>query len=154
MKTLASNKKAFYDYEVSDTYTGGLELKGWQVKSIKSGNVSLKESYCYIMDGEIFVRNLNISLWPSMGEFEKKQAEKGLADIKILLHKAEIERVAGKLKQKGFTLIPTKLLLDRGWIKIEIGLAKGKKEYDKRRKIREKDRKRDLQRDLSGSKYF
>ncbi len=154
MKTLASNKKAFYDYSVSDTYTGGLELKGWQVKSIKSGNVSLKESYCYIMDGEIFVRNLNIGLWPSMGEFEKKQAEKDLTDVKVLLHKSEIERIAGKLKQKGFTLIPTKLLLDRGWIKIEIGLAKGKKEYDKRKKIQEKDRKRDLQRDLSGSKYF
>jgi SsrA-binding protein len=151
MKIIAKNRKAYYNYEILDKKIAGMVLRGWQVKSIKAGNASFADAYCFIHKGEMYLRGLHISDWPGMGEFEKKQKNE---DIKLLLKQREIDRWHGKLKQKGLTVVPLALGLSRGYVKIEIGLAKGKQKHDKRKRLKEKQQKRDLERDLSNQKYF
>ena len=145
MRVIATNKKALFNYELLETYEAGLVLTGSEVKSIREGRVSLKESYAEIVDGEVFLVNCHISPYPAANIFNHEPKRRR----KLLLHKREIKRLMGRTTEKGYTLVPTKLYLsDRGKVKIEIALAKGKKAYQKREAIRERDREREMRAEL------
>jgi SsrA-binding protein len=145
MRVIATNKKAIFNYEILETYEAGLVLTGSEVKSIREGRVSLKESYAEIRDGEVFLVNCHISPYPAANIFNHEPKRRR----KLLFHRREIKRLMGRTTEKGFTLIPTKLYLnDRGIVKVEIALAKGKKAYQKREAIRERDRERELRAEL------
>lgn len=145
MKIIAKNKKAYYNYEILESYEAGVSLVGSEVKSIREGRISLKESYAEIKDNETFLINCHVSPYESASQFNHKP----LRERKLLLHRREIKRLTGKIKEKGLTLIPTKVLInDKGRVKIEISLAKGKRTYQKREAIRERDREREMRAEL------
>ncbi len=145
MKIVATNKKAFFDYEIIETYEAGIALLGSEVKSIREGRISLKESYAEIKDGEVFLINCHISPYEAANQFNHEP----MRERKLLLHRREIKRLTGKTTEKGLTLVPTKVFLnDKGRVKLEIALAKGKKAYQKREVIRERDRERELRAEL------
>ncbi len=145
MRVIAKNRKAFFDYQILENLEAGISLMGSEVKSIREGGVSLKESYAEIKDGEVFLLNCHISPYEASNRFNHEP----LRERKLLLHRQEIKRLTGKVKEKGFTLIPTKILInDKGKIKVEIALAKGKKTYQKREAIRERDREREMRAEL------
>lgn len=146
MKTIARNRKAGFNYQHLEKVIAGLSLYGWQVKSIKAGNVSISEAYAYVKAGEVFLHGANISEWEGMSDFARENVGK---DIKVLMKKQEINKWEGKLKQKqATTIIPLRLIVDRGLIKVELALAKGVKKYEKRGKIREKEQKKEISRQL------
>jgi SsrA-binding protein len=152
MKIVANNRKAGFNYEFIDTKEAGLVLKGWEVKSIKAGNASIAQAYALIKSEEVFLRGANISDWPGMSDQQKQLAGR---DIKVLLKKEEIQRWQAKLQQKqATTIIPTKLIITKGIIKVELALAKGVKKYDKRAKIRQRQEKKEIARQLKQEKYF
>ena len=138
------NKKARYQYEVVDKWEAGIVLKGSEVKSIRDGRVSFVDSFAQIKRGEIFLCNLHIALYP----FDHNPGYEPRRERKLLLHKREIQRLAGILAQKGLTLIPLSIYFKKGKAKIEIGLAKGRRLYDKRRKLKEKAVQEDVKRIL------
>lgn len=145
MRVIAKNRKAYFDYQILESLEAGISLMGSEVKSIREGRVSLKESYAEIKDGEVFLLNCHISPYEASNRFNHEP----LRERKLLLHRQEIKRLTGKVKEKGFTLIPTKILInDKGKIKVEIALAKGKKTYQKREAIRERDREREMRAEL------
>jgi len=145
MKVIATNKKAYYNYEILESYEAGISLLGSEVKSIREGRISLKESYAEIKGGEIFLLNCHISPYEAANIFNHDPRR----ERKLLLHRREIKRLSGKVTEKGLTLIPTKVLInDRGKVKIEVSLAKGKRAYQKREVIRERDRDRELRAEL------
>lgn len=139
------NKKAYHDYNISDKYVAGIVLTGTEIKSIRNNAVNLKDSFCRIDDGEIFMYNCHISPY-SQGNIHNHE-EKRVR--KLLLTKKEIFKIIGKIKKDGYTIIPLELFIIKGFAKVEIGLAKGKKLYDKREDIA----KRDLQRKIQQGKY-
>ena len=144
-KIVAKNKKAYYNYEILESYEAGISLVGSEVKSIREGRISLKESYAEIKSGEIFLISCNISPYEAANIFNHDPRRVR----KLLLHRREIKRLTGKVIEKGLTLIPTKVLInDRGKIKVEISLAKGKRTYQKRESIRERDREREFRAEL------
>ncbi len=145
MKKIISNKKAFHDYEIIKKFDTGIELEGWEVKSIKNGSVSLKESHVADEKGQMFIFNMHVAKWKFASNNEKYDE---MRKKKLLLKKAEINYLAGKVKQKGLTIIPLEIYEDRGLIKMEIGLARGTKEYEKREKIKKKEQERSIQADL------
>jgi SsrA-binding protein len=138
------NKKARFEYEILDTYEAGVVLKGTEVKSIRQKKVNIQESYAYIKDGEVYIIGMNISLY-EMGNYFNHEP---LRERKLLLHKYEIKKLVGKLKERGYTLVPLRMYIKNGKVKLELGLAKGKDTHDKRRTIQDRDMKRDLQRDI------
>lgn len=141
MKTVATNKPAFFNYDIIETFEAGITLQGSEVKSIRDGRISLKESYGEVRNGEVFLVNCNISPYEAANIFnhEPKRMRK------LLLHHREIKRLTGKIREKGLTLVPTKVLFnDKGLVKVEIALAKGKKTYQKKEAIKERDRDREL----------
>ena len=142
MKTIAQNKKARHDYFVEETYEAGIELCGTEVKSLRAGRVNLKDSWCSIIDGEIFVNGMHISPYEQGNIFNHDP----LRTRKLLLHNQEIRKIEMKLKTKGLTLVPLKMYFKHGKVKVEIGSATGKKLYDKRQDMAEKAAKRDLDR--------
>lgn len=149
MKIVANNKKAFFNYEILETVEAGISLFGSEVKSIREGQISLKESYAEIKGGEVFLLNSHISAYEAANRFNHEPLRKR----KLLLHRQEIKRLTGKIKQKGLTLIPTKVLInDRGKVKVELALGKGKRAYQKREAIRERDRDRELRAELKKMK--
>ncbi|NLK63446.1 MAG: SsrA-binding protein SmpB [Fusobacteria bacterium] len=141
---LASNKKAYFDYFILEKYEAGIELKGSEVKSIKAGKVSIKESYVRIMKNEIVIINMNVTKYDYMKlyEIDEKRTRK------LLLHRREINKLSGKVAQGGFTIVPLSVYIKNGLVKIEIALAKGKKIYDKREELAKKTQKRDVERAL------
>ncbi|MBD3362948.1 SsrA-binding protein SmpB [Candidatus Dojkabacteria bacterium] len=150
MKILGKNKKAFRDYEIIKRFEAGMVLEGWEVKSIKSRNFSLKESHVSQRHGEMWIYGMHVSSWKFGGSLEEMDEQR---PKKLLLHKKEIEYLIGSEQRKGLTIIPLSVYLERGFIKIEIALAKGKKQYDKRKKIKERDQKRRIERDLKSLGY-
>ncbi|MBD3414877.1 MAG: SsrA-binding protein SmpB [Candidatus Aminicenantes bacterium] len=145
MRVVAKNKKAFFNYDIVDTYEAGISLTGSEVKSIREGKISIKESYVTIKDGEVFLINCHISHYEAANLLNHKTRR----DRKLLLHRQEIKRLTGKIKQKGLTIIPTKVVInERGLIKVQISLAKGKRLYEKRETIKERDRERDMRAQL------
>ncbi len=142
VKIIAQNKKAYHDYFVEEKYEAGVELFGTEVKSIRAGKVNVKESYCDIKDGEVFVLGMHISPYEQGNVFNKDP----LRPKKLLLHKKEILKLFGLVAQKGYTLVPLQVYLKNSRVKIEIGLCRGKKLYDKRDDMARNDAKRDMER--------
>ena len=143
-KTLAENRKARHDYFIEEAMEAGIELVGTEVKSIRAGKANLKDSYADIRDGEIYVYNLHISPYEKGNIFNRDP----LRPRRLLLHKKEILRLEGFTAQKGFTLVPLSLYLKNGRIKVNLAVARGKKDYDKRDSMLEKDAKRDIERQM------
>jgi len=145
MKVIAKNKKAYFNYEILASFEAGISLMGSEVKSIREGGVSLKESHAEIKGGEVFLISCHISPYTAANIFNHEPRR----ERKLLLHRQEIKRLTGKIKEKGLTLIPTKILInDKGKVKVEISLARGKRAYEKREVIRERDREREMQAEL------
>ena len=140
-KDLATNKKAWHDYFIEQTFEAGISLSGTEVKSIRMGKVNLKESYAYIKDGEIVISGMHISPYEKGNIYNLDP----LRERKLLLKKQEINRLFGLMSQQGYTLVPISLYLSGKWVKLELGLAKGKKLYDKRDDIAAKDAKRAIE---------
>ena len=143
-KLIANNKKAYHDFFILDTYEAGIALHGTEVKSLRMGKCSIKESFIRIENGEVFIYGMHISPYEKGNIFNKDP----LRVRKLLLHKAEINKLLGKIKEKGMSVVPLKVYLKGSLVKIEIGLAKGKKLYDKREDIAKKDQTREAQRDF------
>ena len=143
-KTIAVNKKARHDYFVEESFETGIVLAGTEVKSLRAGTVNLKDSWCDIENGEIFVKQMHISPYEKGNIFNKDP----LRVRKLLLHRAEIRKLEAKLKEKGLTLVPLKVYFKDSLVKVEIGLARGKKLYDKRQDIAKKDQRREAERDF------
>ncbi len=143
-KIIQQNKKAFFDYFIEETYEAGISLVGSEVKSIKMGKVNLKDSYCSLEKGEIFLKNCFITSYEKGSYFNKDEKR----PRKLLLHRYEINKLTGKIKEKGYTLIPTKIYFSGNFVKVQIALAKGKHTYDKRATIKEKEIKRNVERQI------
>ncbi len=135
IKIIAQNRKARHEYHIVDTLEAGIALLGPEVKSIRQGRINIKDGYVEIKDGEAWLQNVHISPYPYATNTAKPDP---LRPRKLLLHKQEIKRLAGKVKERGFTLIPLKVYLSNGKVKLEIALAKGKKLYDKREALKRK----------------
>ena len=144
VKLIANNKKVYHDYFILDTYEAGIALHGTEVKSLRMGKCSIKESFIRIENGEVFIYGMHISPYEKGNIFNKDP----LRIKKLLLHKAEINKLLGKIKEKGMSVVPLKVYLRGSLVKVEIGLAKGKKLYDKRDDIAKKDQKREAERDF------
>lgn len=144
MKLVANNKKAYHEYFIEDKYEAGISLHGTEVKSMRLGKCSVKEAFIKIESGEMFVYSMHVSPYEKGNIFNKDP----LRPKKLLLHKYEIAKLAGKLAEQGYTIVPLQVYFKEGRAKIEIGLAKGKKLYDKRQDIAKKDQKRDVDRDF------
>ncbi len=140
-----NNKKASFEYYLQELFTAGIVLTGTEIKSIRAGKASLKESYCAFRDHELFVRNMHVSPY-SFGSYNNHEPKR---ERKLLLTARELKKLKGKLDEKGFTLIPTRLFINEsGLAKLEIALAKGKKLYDKRDTLKKKDQQREIDRSL------
>ena len=144
MKLVANNKKAYHDYFIDETYEAGIVLEGTEVKSLRLGKCSIKEAYVQADHGEMFIYGMNISPYEKGNIFNKDP----LRVRKLLMHKHEIRVLAGKLTEKGFTVVPLEVYFKDGRAKVKIGLARGKKLYDKRETIAKKDQKRELEREF------
>ena len=142
IKIISQNKKAYHDYFVEERYEAGVELFGTEVKSIRAGKVNIKESYCDIKDGEVFAVGMHISPYEQGNVFNKDP----LRPKKLLLHKREILKLFGLTAQKGYTLVPLQVYLKNSRVKVEIGLCRGKKLYDKRDDMASNDARRDMER--------
>ncbi|MBZ4686622.1 MAG: SsrA-binding protein [Clostridia bacterium] len=143
IKVVTDNRKARHDYFIEETYEAGIELKGTEVKSLRTGKANLKDAYAFIRDGELFVANMHISPYEKGNRFNPDPKR----DRKLLMHKKEIMRLWGKTREKGYTLVPLRIYFnEQGLAKLELALAKGKKLYDKRHDIAERDAKREIER--------
>ena len=149
-RLVANNKKAYYDYFIDEKYEAGIVLHGTEVKSLRQGKCSIKESYIQIQNNEIYAINMNITPYEKGNIFNKDP----LRPKKLLLHRSEINKLAGKLATKGYTLVPLQVYFKQGKVKIEIGLARGKKNYDKRESIAKRDQERQAQKELKSRNYF
>lgn len=143
-KLIANNKKAYHDYFIDETYEAGVVLHGTEVKSMRMGKCSIKESFIRIENGEVFVYGMHVSPYEKGNIFNKDP----LRVKKLLLHKHEINRLAGRVAEKGYTLVPLQVYFKEGKAKVEIGLARGKKLYDKREDIAKKDARREVEREF------
>ena len=144
IRLIANNKKAYHDYFIEDTYEAGIELAGTEVKSLRMGKCSIKESFIQIERGEVFVYGMHISPYEKGNIFNKDP----LRVRKLLLHTYEIRKIEGKIREKGYTLVPLKVYFKGSLVKVEVGVAKGKKLYDKRQDIAKKDQRRDTEREF------
>ena len=144
MKLVANNKKAYHDYFIEEKYECGIALHGTEVKSMRMGKCSIKEAFVRIENGEVYVYGMHVSPYEKGNIFNKDP----LRVKKLLLHKQEINKLIGKIKEKGYTLVPLQVYFHNGKAKVEIGLAKGKKLYDKRDDIAKKDQRRETEREF------
>jgi len=144
IKVVASNPKAYHDYFIEDTYEAGLVLTGSEIKSVRAGRVNLRDSFVLIKDGEAWLMNAHIAPYKQAGH----QNHDPRRPRKLLLHRYQINRLMGKVQEKGYTIVPLRMYIKGSWAKVEIALAKGKKLYDKRRAIAEREAERRIQRAL------
>ena len=144
IRLIANNKKAFHDYFIDDTYEAGVELFGTEVKSLRNGKCSIKEAFIRIENGEMFIYGMHVSPYEKGNIFNKDP----LRVKKLLMHRSEINKLQGQIAEKGFTLVPLQVYFKGSLIKVQIGLAKGKKIYDKRQDIAKKDQRREAERDF------
>ena len=145
-KQIAANRKAFHEYFVLERYEAGIELAGTEVKSLRAGTVNMKDSYCTVKNGELFIRSLHISPYEKGNIFNKDPVR----PRRLLMHKREIMRLYGKVKQDGYALIPLSVYFRGSLVKVEVALARGKKLYDKRDDAAKKDAKRQIDRAMKG----
>ena len=144
VKLIANNKKAYHDYFIQEKYEAGISLHGTEVKSLRMGRCSVKESFVRIENGEVYIYNMHISPYEKGNILNKDP----LRVKKLLLHKYEINKLSGKMAEKGYTIVPLQIYFKGSLVKVEIGLAKGKKLYDKRQDIIKKDQRREAERDF------
>ncbi|MGD0781474.1 MAG: SsrA-binding protein SmpB [Candidatus Aminicenantales bacterium] len=149
MKSISVNKKAFFNYEILESLEAGISLLGSEVKAVREGRVSMKDTYADVRNGEVFLFGLHISPYEAANRFNHDP----LRERKLLLHRREIRRLTGKIQERGLTLIPTKVLItDKGLIKVELALAKGKKLYEKREAVKARDQAREARAALKNAK--
>lgn len=148
IKLIANNKKAYHDYFIDDVYEAGIALQGTEVKALRLGNANLKESFCRIRNGEVFVDNMHISPY-EMGNRENHDPTRSR---KLLLHREEIGKLIRKVEEKGFSLVPTKLYFKNSRVKLEIGVARGKKMHDKRETLKRKEADREMARAIRAAR--
>ena len=144
-KTITVNRQASFEYFIEEKFEAGIALEGAEVKSLRNGNCTLKDSFCYLSGGEIFIKNMHIAVYDKAGAFNSHDSKR---DRKLLLHKYEIARIAGKVNAKGMTVVSLSLYFSDGLVKAEIALCRGKQTFDKKRAIAEKDRKREMEREI------
>lgn len=149
VKVIAQNKKAFHDYFVEEKYEAGISLCGTEVKSIRAGGVNLKDSYCSFEGGEMFVTGMHISPYEHGNIFNHEPRR----ERRLLMHRREIMKLQGLVQQKGYTLVPLSLYFSRGYVKVEIGLCRGKKLYDKRDADAKRQADRDMDRHMKDRSY-
>ena len=149
MKQIAYNRYALYEYFVIDKFEAGIVLEGAEVKTLRAGNCNLKDSFCFLRNGELYLKNLHIPVYDKAGAFSSKDSKR---DRKLRMHRRELDRLAGKINEKGFTIVPLQLYFSGSLVKAEIALCKGKQNYDKKRTIAERDQKRALDREIKNYK--
>ena len=149
IKLIANNKKAYHDYFIEDTYEAGIALAGTEVKSLRSGKCSIKEAFVRVENGEVYVYGMHITPYEKGNIFNKDP----LRVRKLLLHKSEIRKIEGQIAQKGYTVVPLSVYFSGSLVKVEIGLAKGKKLYDKRQDIAKKDQRREAERKFKNLQF-
>ena len=148
-KLIANNKKAYHDYFIEDKYEAGISLAGTEVKSLRMGRCSVKEAFIRIEKGEVYVYNMHIAAYEKGNIFNKDP----LRVRKLLLHKREIRKIEGQIAQKGYTVVPLSVYFSGSLVKVEIGLAKGKKLFDKRQDIAKKDQRREAERKFKNLQF-
>ncbi len=148
IQTIATNRKAYHDYEVVDTLEAGIVLTGTEIKSIREGRVNLRDGFAIIRGGEVWLLNVHIAPYPG----GNRQNHEPRRERKLLLHRREINRLAGRVQEKGWTLVPLRLYLKDNKAKIELGLVRGKREYDKREAIARREAEREVQREMKNWK--
>jgi SsrA-binding protein len=144
VKVVASNRRAFHDYFIDDRIEAGLVLTGTEIKSIREGRVNLREGYARVANGEVWLHNVHIAPY----EHGNRYNHEPMRDRKLLMHRDEIDSLVGKVRQRGYTIVPLQIYLKHGRAKVELGLARGKKQYDKRAAIAERDARREIERHL------
>lgn len=144
-KIVADNRQARYQYEILETYEAGIELLGTEVKSIREGRVNLRDGFAQVRDAEVWLQNVHISPSKNTSQFFNHDPRR---NRKLLLHRDEIRKLIGKTEQKGLTLVPLKMYLKRGWVKVTLALGRGKKLHDKRESLKQKQVKREVERAL------
>ena len=150
MKIITNNRSASFEYFIEEKYEAGIVLEGNEIKSLRLGNVNMNDSFCFLRGGEVSVKNMHIALYDKSDAFSTKDTRR---DRKILLHKSEIAKIAGKINRQGYTLVPLKLYFKGSLVKIEVALCKGKHTYDKKQSIAERDVKRSVDRDLQNAGF-
>ena len=150
MKIITNNKSASFEYFIEERYEAGIKLEGNEVKSLRLGNVNMNDSFCFLRDGEVCVKNMHIALYDKSDSFSTKNTRR---DRKLLLHKAELAKIAGKINRQGYTLVPLKLYFKGSLVKVEIALCKGKHTYDKKQSIADRDVQRSVERDIKNAGF-
>ena len=145
MKIISVNKSASFEYFIEEKYEAGIVLEGNEIKSIRAGAVNMNDSFCFIRGNTVSVKNMHVALYDKSDAFSSKDTRR---DRKLLLHKSEIAKIAGKINRQGYTLVPLKLYFKDALVKMEVGLCKGKHTYDKKKSIAERDVKRATDRDI------
>ena len=145
MKIIAENRQARFEYFIEDSIEVGISLDGGEVKSVRLGQVSLKDAYCSVYNGSIFIKNMHIAVYDKIGAFNVKDSKR---DRRLLLHRGEITKLCAKVQQKGYTLVPLKLYFKQSLIKLELGVCKGKHTFDKKNTIKERDIDRETKREI------
>lgn len=140
IKIIATNKKAYHDYYIEETFEAGISLQGTEVKSIRAGKVNLKEAFCRIKDGEVYINNMNVAEYA----FGNRENHDPTRMRKLLLHHTEIDKLTRLTEQKGLTMVPTKIYFKKNYIKLEIGVGRGKKLHDKRETLKRKEADREM----------
>lgn len=150
MKVICENRQVRHEYFIEASFEAGLCLEGAEVKSVRAGSVNLKDSFCYIKDMEVFVKNMHIAVYDKSGAFNSKDAKR---DRKLLLNKREILKIKGMAEQKGYALVPVKLYFKQALVKMELGVCRGKHTYDKKETLKERDIRRSAEREMASAKY-
>lgn len=150
MKVIATNKSASFEYFIEEKYEAGIVLEGNEIKSLRAGNVNMNDSFCFVRGNVVSVKNMHIALYDHSDAFSTKDTRR---DRKLLLHKKEIAKIAGKINRQGYTLVPLKLYFKDALVKMEIALCRGKHTYDKKQAIAERDVKRSVDRDIKNAGF-
>lgn len=150
MKIIATNKSASFEYFIEEKYEAGIVLEGNEIKSVRAGNVNMNDSFCFVRGNTVSVKNMHIALFDKSDAFSTKDTRR---DRKLLLHKAEIAKISGKINRQGYTLVPLKMYFKDALIKMEIALCKGKHTYDKKQAIADRDTKRSVDRELKNAGF-
>ena len=145
MKIISVNKSASFEYFIEDRYEAGVVLEGSEVKSLRKNNCNLSDSFCFIRNGEVLLKNMHIAVYDKSGAFNTRESRR---DRKLLLHKEEIAKISGKVNEKGYTLVPLKIYFSQALVKVEVGLCRGKHTFDKKKSLQEKDLVREKERQI------
>jgi SsrA-binding protein len=150
MKVIATNKSASFEYFIEEKYEAGIVLQGNEIKSLRAGSVNMNDCFCFVRGNDVSVKNMHIAFYDKTDGFTSKDTRR---DRKLLLHKSEIAKIAGKINRQGYTLVPLKLYFKDALIKMEIALCRGKHTYDKKKSIAERDLKRSVDRDIKNAGF-